>query len=803
MTLSSAPPDVIGGAADYLRDIAADGCIAVTCIVPDSNAVDAAVFHTTDQRSELAAWLQARSETAGLYYSLNEPRPGANGRLAEADVASIRGIVVDIDPRAAEEATPGGYDRERARLLSLANERLECMFAPPTAVVDSGNGVQLVWLFREPLPNTDENRRAVKAQAKALEKAYGGDATSSVDHLFRIPFTNNLPNAGKRAKGRSPTAARLLHLNLRTKTSLSWLAMIAPPVHDEKAVAVDAVDLDDFDYDAVIAAAEDPAELPPDLALVADAIRNSPQGVTALANPDRSKRDIALAYQVIEAGIVDPTAVGQITFALSPERLCEEESGGRGEWYAKRTTRLALGHTKPKPQPSDWFDGATAPAGNLPVAGPAMRVVRGLIDPKTLPVRSWLVEPRLPIGDVFQLTGEPGVSKSTFMINDALAIATGREDILRGTDHAGNPITPERLHRSGAVVVYNSEDKADDMAKRLTAAQRHHGVTADQMKHPIVLWSGVDGPTLKVMERGRDRAPLQRAKGLDLLEEVIRTHAAVLVILDPQVSLAAGAVENSNDDADAIMGELHRLAARAGVCIAAVHHTSKATRSAAGDMAAGRGAFAAVGKVRSAYTLVRCTGDMADEKALGITAADRLIRLDSAKTSHAERPNAPILLKRISVAVGNGNGSAPSSSGELFEDSPRERLEADGDRAPVLQVVDHRGLAAAAKGKTGAKEYAAREEIARIADDVLGTADEATLPALWPAMGARMREARLCKAKGLATARPLITSALTGGVRITRDDGQAVTLDIVRAGGGQTATWCIKRTIGAVGAKAA
>ncbi len=62
-----------------------------------------AVFHTIDQSDELAAWLREHSDTAGLYYSLNEPRPGADSKLSKMDVANIRGVVIDIDPRVAEE----------------------------------------------------------------------------------------------------------------------------------------------------------------------------------------------------------------------------------------------------------------------------------------------------------------------------------------------------------------------------------------------------------------------------------------------------------------------------------------------------------------------------------------------------------------------------------------------------------------------------------------------------------------------------------------------------------------------------
>ncbi|RWF36871.1 AAA family ATPase, partial [Mesorhizobium sp.] len=115
-------------------------------------------------------------------------------------------------------------------------------------------------------------------------------------------------------------------------------------------------------------------------------------------------------------------------------------------------------------------------------------VVTGLVDPKTLPVRSFLIEPRLPIGDVTQCVGEPGISKSTFAIRDAVIVATGKRDVLRGAHGE----SPELLHRTGPVLIYNAEDRLSEMERRLAAYQQYLRLEPADMKHPIILWSGVD-----------------------------------------------------------------------------------------------------------------------------------------------------------------------------------------------------------------------------------------------------------------------------------------------------------------------
>lgn len=780
-----APASSLGAAADFLRDISSGGRIAVSAIAPDA-APTSTVFDTTTQAAELAGWLQARNGSANLYYSLNEPSPVATGRLKEADVAAIRGLAVDLDPVAAAEAQPGGYERERNRLLSLADEWSRHFLAAPSVIVDSGNGVQMLWLFPDPLPNTEGNSTAVKAQAKGLGRHLGSDSVQSLDHLFRIPFTTNLPDARKRAKGRVPTTSRLVRCAPRDRAGLRSLSVIAAPVREEPRTAVS---LEGFGYAAVLEAALDASPLPSHLVEVVEAMRRDNGALeTALAKADRSARDFAVAALTIEAGVTDPTEVAQVTFSLSPDRLLADDEKGRGEYYAGLTVSNALASAKPRPTAADWF-GDTAEPAAVPTE---LCVVEGIVDVAELPVRRWLIQPRLPIGDVTQIVGEPGVSKSTFAIRDALAVATGREDLLSGLGDDGNPISFERLHQAGAVIVYNAEDRLSEMRRRLAAAQRHYGLAAADMKHPIILWSGVDHEELKIMFRSSDREPLRRAPGADSLEQHVRRHAASLVILDPQVGLTRGGRENDNDDQDATMQELAKMASRLGINVTVVHHTSKATREAHGDMGAGRGGFAAVGKVRSAVTLVHVTGKGPGEDKWGVAPADRLIRIDYAKVSHDQKPAEPIVLRRISAPVGNGRGT-PTDAAEMFGGDPREQLRIAGDFAPVLEVVDIKARIAAAAGPAKEKADSIAVQVAGIVDAHIAGTNEARLSSVWQEIGVDLRAAGLCKASGRSTIRPYITDPLETGVAVDRD-GQRVVIRAEQRGRGPTAQWWVVRT---------
>ncbi|WP_158032265.1 AAA family ATPase [Rhizobium rhizosphaerae] len=421
------------------------------------------------------------------------------------------------------------------------------------------------------------------------------------------------------------------------------------------------------------------------------------------------------------------------------------------------------------------------------IGQPGLKVVTDRIEPKGIPPREWVVFPRLPLGDVAQCVGEPGVSKSTLALRDALAVSSGSEPVLRGVDETGAPISPERLHLAGPVIIYNAEDRLSEMERRLAASQRHFDVA--KPKHPIILWSGEDGTKLTIMQRDNDRSAMKRAPGADLLERIIDQYKAVLVVLDTQISLTAGGHENSNDDQDALLQELAWIAARSRCAIEVVHHTAKHTRNAAGDMGAGRGGFAAVGKVRSAFTLVNVTGEAEDERAWGVSSADGLIRLDYAKISHDRKPSVPLVFKRMSVSVGNGCGVRPGAAGALFDDDPRAALQAAGDFAPVLDLVK---IEARTRKKVDGSKA---EAIARIAHDLLAENNTLPLPGLWEAIGARAREQGIFEGKARNVVVGEITSALGGGgVQFTLGSGQVVLIRALKRSSAQTACWYIDRS---------
>lgn len=755
---------------------------------------------------EMAAWIDRFAGDRNVYFSVNEPRAGApHEKLARADIARIRAVFVDLDlkDRRADDFAP-----ERERCRQIVNGQLSGP-VPPSFVTDSGSGFHLLWRLSDPIGEA-ENRERAEATCRAVAAEIDGDVTvHDTARILRLPGAANLPDARKRALGRVVRPTAVIRGD-GPAYSLDVIARHFPatptvmPVDHGSAIAEAARDLD---MNTVVAAATY-SKLPPDLRTRFERAGHDDVTLKELwvtgevpklkdgKAPDRSGsgRRFALARLLHEAGGFDVNDFGALLWTWSHAVNPGEDHDDK---ITEREITRAWGNAEPAPRPAldpnDWFD----VLGDPPTATPGVElaeddpdIVRGVVDASRIETRKWLMQPRLPLGDVTQIVGAPGVSKSTFMLRDALIVATGREDILRGRNAAGGPISPERLHRSGAAIVYNAEDRTDEMRRRFAAAQRFHGVSDADMRHPVRLWSGVDREQLHIVQRTKPDAPLTVAPGLARLEAYIRQLDAVLVVLDPQIGLAKGGHENSNDDGDVVMQELARLASRCGCAIAVVHHTSKDRQGAKGDMAAGRGAFAAVGKVRSAVTIVNVTGE-ADEKNWNVPQDGSLFRMDFAKSSHDRKPTAPIVFRRVSAPVGNGHGARLEAAAKLLDDAddPAAALAASGDFAPVLELVDIHSL-------TDAREPADVKEalaIAEIIDELLGDINEIAQKDLIGAAGERMLQRGITRATGRTVVDGKLGAALGGrGVALERK-GQSVLIRRTKRGAGATAPWMIVR----------
>lgn len=406
---------------------------------------------------------------------------------------------------------------------------------------------------------------------------------------------------------------------------------------------------------------------------------------------------------------------------------------------------------------------------STPIKG--FELITGIIDAQTIPTRRHIIYPRCPCGDALLTVAEPGASKSTLALFDALAIASGEERILRGED----AVSPERLHRPGPVIVYDAEDPLDEMRRRLVAGQRAYGLTG--MRHGIALWSGVGDGFLRIARRDRETGALVEAEGAALLKRRIVETGAVYVALGPLAGLAEGMNENDATDGDTIMTILVRIAAATGVCINVLHHTSKSGGTEAGSMNAARGSSAIAAKARAMVTLNNLTADEA--KLYGVPRQDHFA-MTYAKLSHGRKPGGPIIFRRESVPVGNGSGLLDDPR-DVFEMSPSDVLQAEGDQAPVLRPVKV-GSMPLREAAREQRLIAANHGAALALLDVLGGVGRSPLASIMSDVAAQLRERKLIRGDGRNTVQKFLRTHLSGSGQLVERNGQNVRVWVEKDG---------------------
>jgi AAA domain len=195
--------------ADFLTRFRPNGYTTFVGIVPDGSTV-AETFNGADP-GEAVAWIEAQNRARNCYFTANPTPAGLRKKPIKESIAEVAALWADIDPR---DDAGHQWAEERKRLVALADE-LHALAVPPTFIVDSGSGIQPVWLLADPIEANNEYRQAAESLCSQIEAALGAKGTHNVDRLLRVPGTRNYPNAKKKQLGRGETQARLLRWTWR------------------------------------------------------------------------------------------------------------------------------------------------------------------------------------------------------------------------------------------------------------------------------------------------------------------------------------------------------------------------------------------------------------------------------------------------------------------------------------------------------------------------------------------------------------------------------------------------------------
>ena len=197
-------------AVKFLEKLRPGGPWVLSAIMPDG-AITTITAFTADQ---VDAFVVQHNGKRNLYYSVNPTRTPLNKKAKKTDIATIEYALADLDP--ADGETP---EAAKARYLKQLNGTFE---PKPTAVIDSGNGIQGLWQLQERIalgqpvngkfsPEDQAKIDDVEARTAAVMQRLGSKAgTQNIDRILRLPGTTNLPNAKKRKEGRVACPTKLL-----------------------------------------------------------------------------------------------------------------------------------------------------------------------------------------------------------------------------------------------------------------------------------------------------------------------------------------------------------------------------------------------------------------------------------------------------------------------------------------------------------------------------------------------------------------------------------------------------------------
>lgn len=229
---------------------------------------------------------------------------------------------------------------------------------------------------------------------------------------------------------------------------------------------------------------------------------------------------------------------------------------GFGSLYyeARKIRPLFVPPFDPLPE-EDGGDG-TATGDKLPFEATPVES----LDLEIIPPRRWVYGRELIRGYVSVLAAIGGAGKTAYAMSSVICIALGRA--LLGV----------KVHGRGIAWLYNLEDPAEEMRRRLVAIMRHMGVTKADLVGRLYLDSGRDRG-LMVTVRARDGS-LYPAPIVDALVAEIKRRGVTTFVPDPLVH-SHGASENNNEEMAFVMSLWARVAHEGDCAVWLIHHFRK------------------------------------------------------------------------------------------------------------------------------------------------------------------------------------------------------------------------------------
>lgn len=209
------------------------------------------------------------------------------------------------------------------------------------------------------------------------------------------------------------------------------------------------------------------------------------------------------------------------------------------------------------------------------------------IEPSKIPIRRWLYKPNYIRKFVSLTVSTGGVGKSSLVIAEALAMASGK------------PLLNIQPSHKMRVWYWNGEDPLDELQRRFVAAIKHYKLQREDIAERLFLDSGRVMPIVIA----EDQKQITRV-ATPVIEKVIATireKQIEVLIIDPFVS-CHHVSENDNTAIERVAKSWSRVAEEVNGAVMLVHHSRK-TGGESASVDDGRGASALLAAARSARVL--------------------------------------------------------------------------------------------------------------------------------------------------------------------------------------------------------
>jgi hypothetical protein len=319
-------------------------------------------------------------------------------------------------------------------------------------------------------------------------------------------------------------------------------------------------------------------------------------------------------------------------------------------------------------------------------------------DPTTIPHRRFLYGAHYIRQFVSSTIAPGGVGKSSLVLIEALAMATGRPLL---------DVQPEKRLR---VWYWNGEDPKVETERRVAAACIHYGIAHADLDGWLFVDSGRDAKIV-IAEANKDGAKIMRPV-VDAVIATIRTNEIDVMIVDPFVS-CHHVPENDNGGMDGVVKEWGGIADAANTAIELVHHSRK-TNGAEVTVEDARGASAVVFATRDARAINTMTKQEAENA--GVVNKRLHFRCESGKANLAPPADKADWFQLMSIPLGNGDSAA-------IDNGDKEAVVAPWQYPNMLAGVTS-DLTAAALAKIRAGKYRsdsqATEWVGKVVAEVMG-----------------------------------------------------------------------------------